>query len=46
MASEVSDEMLKELSAATGATVEQLRAAFALARLYKRRAKRPLREAI
>lgn len=39
MASELSEDLLKQLSYATGATVEQLRAAFALARLYKRRAK-------
>lgn len=31
------EEMLKDLSAATAATIEQLRAAFALQKLYKRR---------
>lgn len=39
MANEVSDDLLRELSSATGVTIEQLRAAFALARLYKRRSK-------
>lgn len=39
MGSELSDDLLKELSVACSVSVEQLRAVFALARLYKRRLK-------
>lgn len=39
MASKISEEMLRDLSKATACTVEQLRAAFDLQRLWARREK-------